>query len=906
MSRHRRASPFLGIVALGLAAGILGATVFPPVATGETPVPPSSADKKPVFEQNVLPILKARCVKCHGGEKPKAKLRLGDMGGLLTGGESGPVVVPGSAEKSLLFKMVSKGEMPPAKEKIKLTSEQVAVIKNWIDNGAPAAAQVAGTNPLGQLVTDKYRQFWAFQKLTRPAVPKVQHQDRVRTPIDAFILAKLESKGLTLAPDADWITLIRRASLDLLGLPPAPEEVDAFLADKQPDAYERLIDRLLASPHYGERWGRHWLDAAGYADTIGGDNDPGQAFLREGMWRYRDYVVRSLNDDKPYDRFLMEQLAGDEMDDWRSAATLTPHLQELLIATGFLHTSVDHTYEDELNRPFERYQVLHDTIENLTSNLLGLTVACARCHDHKFDPIPQVEYYRLLACLKPVYNPEAWIQPQNRHCADVSAKDREAIERHNAAIDEKVASLKKEMTDLCRPVEKGLFESKLAALPEPLREDVRAALATEQGKRSEVQKYLAEKLGPLVKVEAGEVRTALKEADRTKLDELERQVASCNGQRRSYGKIQAICEPGSKPPPTYVFRRGNYLTPGAEVQPGFLSVLTDPQSPAIIPSPPIREGEARTPTYPAEPKSSGRRTAWARWLTRPDHPLTARVFVNRVWQHHFGEGIVATPDNFGHLGSRPTHPELLDWLATEFVRNGWKMKELHRLIVTSTVYRQASVRESTTETSRVNPNEVDPGNQLLWKMRLRRLESEVIRDSVLAVSGKLDGTLGGPPTPIEPKADGLVVVAAQGLPSPTAGFRRSIYLVARRNYNLTLLSVFDQPVMATNCTRRISSAVPLQSLTLLNDAFMLEQADHFAERVAKGAGDSLTGRIELAFRLAFARPPTAKELAESKRLVEKIIQVYSHENRPPEEAGLKGLAKLCQMLMCANEFLYAG
>ncbi len=850
----------------------------------------TGAVKSPVFERDVVPILTARCLKCHGGDKPKAKLNLQTKAGMLTGGESGPVLVPGSAEKSLLFEMISKGDMPPQKNP-KLTPEEVALIKSWIDQGAAASEKTAASSAaLGHLVTEESRKFWAFQKPVRPPLPRVQHADRVRTPIDAFILAKLEEKGLSLAADADRVTLIRRVSIDLLGLPPSPEEVDAFLADQRPDAYERLIDRLLASPHYGERLGRHWLDAAGYADSIGGDNDPGQMFLREGMWRYRDYVVRALNDDKPFDLFLREQLAGDEMEDWRSAATLTPQMQEHLIATGLLRTSVDHTFEDELNRPFERYQVLHDTIENLTSNLLGLTVACARCHDHKYDPIPQVDYYRLLACLKPAYNPEAWVQPQNRHCDDVSAQEKEQINRHNGDIDRQVADVNQQIAGIRRPAEQRLLEGRLAKLPEVLRGDVRTALATEAGKRSEVQKYLADKLGPLVQVPAEEVRKALSDGDRAKIDALEKKATDLNGQRRSFGKIQAICEPGpDKSPATRIFRRGNYLTPGPEVQPGLISVLTDSRNSPIIAAP------------PAGAKSSGRRTAWARWLTQPEHPLTARVFVNRVWQHHFGEGIVATPDNFGHQGSRPTHAELLDWLATEFVRNGWKMKVLHKLIVTSTVYRQASFL-----TNGADAEAIDPGNRLLWKVRLRRVESEVVRDAVLAVSGKLDRTVGGPPIPIEPRDDGMVVVSAKGLPSPTAPWRRSLYLLARRNYNLTLLNVFDQPVMATNCTRRIASAVPLQSLTLLNDAFMLEQADCFAARVAASAGDSLSARIEMAFRLAFARKPSAKELAASQLLIEKVAKSFAAEKIPPAQAELKALAKLCHMLMCANEFLYVG
>jgi hypothetical protein len=717
---------------------------------------------------------------------------------------------------------------------------------------------------LGHSATTEDRKFWSFQKPVRPPAPKVKHADRVRTPIDAFILAKLEDKGLTLAPDADRVTLIRRVSINLLGLPPSPAEVDAFLADKNEDAYERLVDRLLASPHYGERWGRHWLDAAGYADTIGGDNDPGQMFLREGMWRYRDYVARSYNDDKPFDLFLQEQLAGDEMEDWRSASKLTAEMQEHLIATGFLRTSVDHTFESELNRPFERYQVLHDTIENLTSNLLGLTVACARCHNHKFDPIRQVEYYRLLACLKPAYNPEEWIQPQDRHLADVSNKDKERINRHNADIDREAANLNRQIAEIGKPVQQQLFEKKLATLPEVVREDVRAALAAPPDKRSEVQKYLVAKLEPLVQVSTEETKKCLNEGDVAKVDALQGKVAELNGRRLSFGKIQGIWEPGEgKYPATRLFKRGNLLTPSAEVEPGVLSVLTDAETTALLPAP------------PADAKSSGRRTALARWFAQPDHPLTARVFVNRVWQHHFGEGIVATPDNFGHKGSPPTHPELLDWLAGEFVGDGWKLKRLQKMIVTSSVYRQASVRGEAVAADQPNPEAIDPSNQLLWKMRLRRVESEVVRDAVLAISGDLDRTQGGLPVPIEPREDGSVVVAAKGLPSPTAAFRRSLYLTARRNYNLSLLNVFDQPVMATNCTRRIQSAVPLQSLTLLNDAFMLDQADHFATRVIAAAGESADARIEAAFRLAFARKPNDREKAASAALLQTLAQKYS-------------------------------
>jgi hypothetical protein len=842
--------------------------------------------KAPTFEKDILPLLSGHCLKCHGADMKKSGLDLRTPAAMLKGGTSGPVLVRGHADKSLLYEQVAARKMPPGKEP-KLGDADIAIIRNWIDAGALATMPEAAVEE----VTEKDRQFWAFRPPGRSPIPAVKHANRVRTPIDAFILAKLEAKGLTLSQDADRLTLLRRVSFDLIGLPPSPEEIDAFLADPRPDAYERVVDRLLASPHYGERWGRHWLDAAGYSDSVGGDNDPGQLFVREGMWRYRDYVIRSLNDDKPFDEFLREQIAGDELDDWRSAQAWTPAMKDHLIATGFLRVSVDHTTENELNRPFERYQVLHDTIENLTSNLLGLTVACARCHDHKFDPIPQSDYYRLMAVLKPSFNPEAWIQPQNHHLADVPPRQKEALDKANAEIDKQIAELNKQIADIRAAVEKRLFEAKLATLPEVLRADVKTALATSKEKRSEVQKYLVEKLGPAVKVGPEAVEKALNDEERKKIALINQlRIPILNAKKRAYGKIQAAWEKDA-PATTHLLRRGNHLTPGPQVEPATFAVLTDSKaSPKIA----LQKNHG----------SSGRRSAWARWLTRPDHPLTARVFVNRVWQRYFGEGIVATPDNFGHLGARPTHPELLDWLAVEFVESGWKIKALHRQIVRSSVYRQAS--SGWFSEPPLNEERIDPGNQLLWRQRLRRQESEIIRDAILSASGSLDRTQGGPPIQIEPRDDGLVVLNAKALPTPNAGNRRSIYLFARRNYNVTLLSVFDQPVMATNCVRRIASAVPLQSLTLLNDAFMLEQAEQFAQRVAASAGESQERRIELAFRIAFARQPTNDEVGAARTLLEKALQRYAKEKLSSAECERRALARLCHMLLCANEFLYVG
>jgi hypothetical protein len=806
---------------------------------------------------------------------------------MLQGGDSGPAVVKGGAEKSVLYQQIVKKAMPPGKA-AKLADAEVLLIRDWINAGAPGGpTEKVVVEPA---VTAKDRRFWSFLPPVRPEVPRVKDQGQVRTPLDTFVLANLEARGLGFSPDAAPATLVRRVYFDLLGLPPTPREVDAFLNDKRPGAYERLVDRLLASPHYGERWGRHWLDAAGYADTVGTDNDAAIIREREGLWRYRDYVVSSFNADKPFDHFLTEQLAGDELVDWRGAARFTPEIREALVATGFLRTAVDNTTEAELNLPLERYQVLHDTIESLTSNLLGLTVACARCHSHKFDPISQTDYYRLMACLTPAYNPQSWIQAQDRHLDDVSAREKEEIVQHNATLDGQVARLNGKVAALRAPYERRLFEAKLGALPAVLRADVQAALAMPAPKRSAVQKYLAEKIGPSLQVSPQEVAGRLKVEDAAAVARIQAQVAECSARRCSFGKIQALFEKG-QPPPTYFLRRGNHLTPGPEVQAGFIAVLTDPKESVII-APNSSLG-----------KSSGRRTALARWVTRPNHPLTARVFVNRVWQHLFGRGIVTTPDNFGHSGSRPTHPELLDWLAVEFVSKGWKVKALQRLIVTSTVYRQASFRKGKPKAAS-DPDRVDPDNQLLWRMRLRRLESEIIRDAVLAVSGKLNPTPGGPPVPLEARNDGFVVVDEKKLTSPTGKWRRSLYLLARRNYHLSLLGVFDQPVVATNCTRRVSSTVPLQALTLMNDAFIMEQAEHFAARVIAGTGSTETSRIDTAFQLAFARHPTSKEKAWGHSLLQKQARRYRAEKCSAAEAQKKALSSLCHMLLCANEFLY--
>jgi cytochrome c553 len=849
------------------------------------------------FERDILPIFTARCLQCHGHDGPQAGLDLSSAGSLLRGSRNGPVVIAGASERSVLFQKVSSHAMPPRAAGMPLSPTQIETLRRWIDTLTDAnrrhestAHAVTSEGAAGE-PDAKERQFWSFRTPARPAVPEVRSASRVRTPIDAFILEKLEAQGLGLSPEVSKQVLLRRAYFDLVGLPPSLEEIQAFMSDTRPGAYERLIDRLLESPHYGERWGRHWLDAAGYTDESGFANDLKTLVLNEGIWRYRDYVVRSFNQDRPYDRFLTEQLAGDELVDWQSAPKYTPEILDALIATGYSRLMMDLTDAKEVNNPPYYHDVLSRVVDDLASGVLGLTGGCARCHDHKYDPISQKDYYRMVSVFASAYNPEAWTQPKDRFLPDVSKADQEEIARHNAEIDRPLSELNKQLSALRGPHERRLFESKLAAaVPEPLRADVRIAFETPLEQRTAVQKYLFDKLKNVLEIRPSEVDQALTEAERANQSKLQEKIATLQGWRRSYGKIQALWDTGS-PPKMHLLRRGNLETPGAPVSPGFFSVLAKPGcADAIRPS-------------GSQGNSSGRRLALARWLTDREHPLTARVFVNRVWMHHFGKGIVATPENFGRMGALPTHPELLDWLAVEFMENGWKLKRLHKLIMTSSVYRQSSRRSGEDVVSQAE--KVDSENSLLWRMNLHRVEAEVLRDSVLAVSGRLDRTAGGPPVLLDGGADGLITVSEKG-PDPSNRWRRSIYLLARRNYSASFLDVFDFPVMALNCTRRTPSATPLQSLSLMNSEFIMQQAVAFARRVVETAGKTagLKKQIETAMMLALARAPSSDELQWATAHVQKTENRYLDLKTPAAEAAQKALASVCQVLLGGNEFLY--
>jgi hypothetical protein len=883
----------------------------------------------PSFETHVLPILARHCHDCHGEDVQEGQLDLRTLSEILRGGENGAAIVRGDPDASLLVDLVSRRQMPPdaaTDPESAVAAGDLAVLRRWVQAGAAASEQVVELPPRAQ-ITEQDREFWAFRPPRQAAVPEVRAAERVRTPIDAFLLARLEAEGLTFSPDAEKRALIRRATFDLIGLPPDPARVEAFVADERPDAYERLIDELLASPHYGERWGRHWLDAAGYVDAKV-DIDLGTIYSSdEAMWRYRDWVVRAFNDDKPFDRFLVEQIAGDEIVDWRSAERFTPETLALLTATGFLRTVDDHTFSPQYGVE-KRYEVLNETMAMLSTALLGLTMDCCRCHNHKYDPLPQRDYYRLMACLEPAYNVTAWKSPTDRFLADVPPVERRAIDEHNAAIDKQLAAEKKQEDDTRAAAGRRLLDARLAAVPEADREPAKQAVLVAAAKRTAAQNELVAKVTKELGLDektrefsVADVDAALTAEEKKLLAAVAANRDTLPKQKRSYGRITALWDTGG-PPVSRVHRRGIVAAAGVLVQPGFPEVLAPPGEAAR----PIEEWLAAATSAPAagitaapagpQGQTSGRRLALANWLTSPGHPLTARVHVNRVWHHHFGRGIVATPGNFGRSGSLPTHPELLDWLAVDFVEHGWSTKRLHRKIMLSTAYHQASQRPA--ETAADSPvadatvaaaraARIDPENTLLWRMNLRRLEAEIVRDSILAASGALDRTPGGPPVPITTPVDGLSMAKAE--PTPTSPFRRSLYILARRTYPLKFLELFDAPIMAVNCTERMTSATPLQSLALLNSEFLLAEAERMAKRVAADVPVKdpahAAARVDQAYRIAYGRPPSAAEAARAAAFLADQAADHMAAGRLAADAGAAALADLCQMLLASNEFLHA-
>jgi hypothetical protein len=667
--------------------------------------------------------------------------------------------------------------------------------------------------------------------------PPVRHPEGVRTALDRFVLAALEARSLSLAPEADRTTLVRRVSFDLTGLPPAPADVSAFLADTSPDAYERMVERYLASPHYGERWGKYWLDAAGYADSNGyfsADSD------RPLAWKYRDYVIRSLNADKPYDRYVREQLAGDELAGYQPDGDVTPAMVEPLTATHFLRNAPDGTGESDGNPDevrTDRLSVLEGTVQITMNCLLGLTIQCARCHGHKFEPITHRDYYALQAIFVPAYNPARWAPPKDRVVAVADRAARAEHRRRTEVIDREVKALRQGLADAAKQFRTQPDLQKL----------------TDDQLTSRFPAYAAER---------ERVRKAIAEREKDRPPPLQ--------------QLSVFVETDPSPPPHHVLKRGQHKTPGAEVEPGVPAALCTPGN------------VYRLAPRPAGRVSSGRRTALAQWVTSPQNPLFARVMVNRVWQHHFGVGLVSTPDNLGRSGAKPSHPELLDYLATEFVR-GWSLKALHRLILTSAVYRQSTASPGP------GPG-IDPDNRLLWRYPLRRLDAEALRDAMLATSGELDLRAGGPYVPTRRTAEGSVEVAEDYAGSR----RRSVYLQQRRTQVVTLLQLFDAPSLVGSCGTRTVSTVPLQALALLNSEFTRRRAQALAGRLEREAGADPERRLAMAFLLAIGRQPTPQETAAARRFLAAQSRVYAGQKGETGPAW----ADLCQMILASNAFLY--
>lgn len=775
----------------------------------------------PDYPRDIKPLLADKCVRCHGHKAPQATLRLDSRAGALLGGDSGPAIVPEKSSESRLIHAVTgsngASKMPP--EGPPLSPEQIDLLKRWIDAGANAPADEV-VRPLESVE----RTHWAFLPIQRPPVPEVPQATH---PIDAFIRQRLIAEKLTPSPPAPPHTLLRRVSLDLLGLPPSPELVAEFQADQEPQRYERVVDRLLASPHYGERWGRDWLDAARYADSNGFTRD-----MPRTIWKYRDWVIDAFNANQPFDEFTIDQIAGD----LRPQPTL-----EQLVATGF-HRNTLINEEGGTDPEQFRVEAIVDRVNTTGSVFLGLTIGCAQCHDHKYDPITQREYYQLFA----VYNSTSFV-PGDQAAPRIDVPTREQFARNEPAkkaeiraaieqLDKDLQSKADEIQTAQDAWEKTLTEDDKKALPF----NVKNAVDLPPRDRSDVHKRDL---------------TAYFKATKTAREQFPQldEIARLRQQEPQFVTTMVVSE-AAQPRETFVMIRGDFLRTGVAVQPGVPGVL-----PAMKPS-----GEHAT------------RLDFARWLVAPENPLTARVIVNRIWQRYFGRGLVETENDFGRQGDPPTHPELLDWLADEFIRTGWDLKQLHRLIVTSETYRQSSVH-------RDELDEVDPLNKLLGRQNRLRIDAESIRDAALEVSGLLANELGGAPvTP--PQPDGVFDFTQDKKPwtdaTGASRYRRALYTQLLRSSLYPGLTVFDFPDPNVSCTRRNRSNTPLQALTLANDKTFSEFAAGLAQRLLAEPGDD-TARLRTAMLITLGREPHSLEAARLGQFLQQQREAFTAH---PEDA----------------------
>lgn len=920
---------------------IVGAAVL--MSTGLT------AQRTRLTEKDVLPIIQ-RCFQCHGEALQTGGLDLHTRAGMLKGGASGPAIVPANAEASLLYKRVIGQVQPrmPMPPLAALNESEIASLKDWIDQGAewnsatgpassPTSTSVYGAYKEKQ-ITDEDRRWWAFQKPVRHPVPQVSEGRWSRNPIDAFVRDTLSKKGLEPGPRADRSTLIRRAYLDLTGLLPPPEEVEKFIQDSSPNAYENLIDRLLASKHYGERWGRFWLDVARYADSSGFEFD----ITVENGWRYRDYVIKAFNKDIPYDQFIIEQLAGDELDQ---------PTYDSLTATTFYRIGPRVRFREK-NYPSYRYDYMDDMIRTTFQGFMGLSVNCARCHDHKFDPITRMDYYRSAAAF--------WGYVDYDH--PLATRDRvQEYERIKKRLEKEITPLRQEIARIEKPYRDRQREQQIQAALKKYPEDIQNAIKTPEDQRTTGQKLLVAQVlispeeanpdmitadldatarskaqakanqvfgvadegygvrGLKLSLEDEGTRSAL----RAKITEIEKRLpdplAVADGVRDGDYRLAPdglgdstipgtgrptydvkccyIPQPGQKyeVPKLYFAAAGDDIKANEStfpVQPGFLSVLVN-RTPPPATHPPNR------PDY----ATSGRRRALAEAIASPDNPLTARVMVNRIWGWHFGRGIVATPGNFGKMGILPSHPELLNWLATEFVRQGWSIKQMHRLIMNSETYKMGSAFYQPTDM------EKDPTNVYLWRFPIHRLEAEIIRDAVLDASGHLNLQAGGPAffpsIPVSVRADqprGTWELTKEGPDT----WRRSVYAYVKRGLKYPMFEVYDLPDLNTTCERRAVSTVPTQALTMLNNEFILIQAGHFAQRVFQEAGSGFDKQVKTMYRIALSREPSPRELDSNVAFLSKQRdhEMTAGTGASQDKAALAALTDLAHVLLNLNEFAY--
>ena len=815
------------------------------------------------FSHEIRPIMERTCWNCHSDQIQSSGLDLSSRDAALAGGSRGPAIVPGNADESRLFRQISGLEGPLMPLGVTLSDNEIEAVRTWINDGAEwdaqAATAVAGESytAFATDVPDSAREYWAFKLPVNHPLPEVANFNH---PIDRFLEQQRLDSGVTAAPKADRLTLLRRAYLDLIGLPPTIAETEAYLADTAPGAWQRVIDKLLASPQYGERWGRHWLDVARYADSDGYEQDVDRA----NAWRYRDYVVDAFNDDKSYAQFITEQVAGDELDE-------TTH--ETRIATGFLRAGPRVNFREKDN-PERRWDYLDDVLATLGRGVLGMTIQCARCHDHKFDPILQKDYYSLTSALF------GYVETEYPMLPDDQAQD---YLRRTAELDDQVSVIREQIRELEQPY---LTELKVERIRREFPQDVLDAVLTPEDERSDGQQLLAAQV-LTIGVPRAQVDAAMSEADKTRREVLQGRVQEVQASRPEQPAMLEIVtdgdyrytpdragdnvlgcpecriqptEPGSflhqgpdryEVPPANFLIRGDPFSLGPELEPAYLTVATYGDPLTVIP---------RT-----NGRTSGRRLALAKWLTSQDNPLTARVWVNRVWHHHFGRGIVASLDNFGVVGDRPTHPELLDWLALEFMDKDWSTKELHRLIMTSQAYQMASAFDNAAN------NLADLENHLMWRYRPQRLEAEAVRDVIMASSGGIDLTVGGEPIfPYIPQ-DILDTAALFGRWDNQADgpdvWRRSLYVYRRRTLSYPFFDTFDLPDQNITAAYRNTSTVAPQALTLLNNPFIVGQAQLFARQVEEVVPYDVDRQVALAYQTALTRHPTAAEAEIGRELV---------------------------------------